>query len=246
YNLTYMKGGMILHLLRWQIGDKAFFDGIRNYLRDPKLAYSYATVDDLKHHFEEMCNCDLSYFFDDWYYGEGYPIYEIYWWQTADNQLFIEINQTNSALENNFFELNIPIKTHSNYTNDSILILNNTEQSQVFIFQLNYKISNLIFDPETWILTRNSVVTKIIKNINDIEVTISPNPATNKININFPIETTVLQYTIYDTLGREFAHKTINKRTDFLTINIRNINSGEYIINIKTLDGFVSKKFIKE
>ena len=245
YNLTYMKGGMLLHLLRGQIGDKAFFEGIRNYLHDPKLAYSYAKINDLKQHFENTCGNDLTYFFDDWYYGEGYPIYKIDWWQTDDNKLFIKINQRHSAGGDNFFELKLPLKIHSDY-GDSLVILNNTKQDEIFIFDENYKISNIIFDPDTWIITRNAVVTQIIKNIDDIDVKITPNPVKNKLQVNLPIETTIKNYVIFDTLGREFANETLNLRTNKLNINVKYINPGIYILNITTTDGFITKKFIKE
>ncbi|MBN2663062.1 MAG: T9SS type A sorting domain-containing protein [Bacteroidales bacterium] len=244
YNLTYMKGGMLLHLLRWQIGDKAFFDGIRNYLHDPKLAYSYATIDDLKKHFENTCNCDLTYFFDDWYYGQGYPIYKIDWWQTNDNKLHIKINQRHSAGEDNFFELKIPVKIYSNYS-DSIIVLNNTKQDEIFMFDENYKISNIIFDPETWIITTNVVVSQIIKNIDDVDVKITPNPVQNKFLIEFPIETTIKNYAIFDTLGKEFANETLNLRTNKLHINVKYLNAGIYILNVTTTDGFITKNFIK-
>ena len=40
--LTYDKGGYLLHMLRWKLGDTLFFQALRNYLNDPVLAYSYA------------------------------------------------------------------------------------------------------------------------------------------------------------------------------------------------------------
>ncbi|MFN3786031.1 MAG: M1 family metallopeptidase, partial [Thiothrix sp.] len=40
--LSYDKGGMLLHMLRWKLGDTHFFQGVRNYLNDPRLAYGYA------------------------------------------------------------------------------------------------------------------------------------------------------------------------------------------------------------
>lgn len=246
YNLTYMKGGMILHLLRWQIGDKAFFDGIRNYLRDPQLAYSYATVDDLKKHFENTCDCDLTYFFEDWYYGEGYPTYNIEWRQTNDKKIHIKINQNHSAGNINFFELKLPLKIQSNF-GDTLIILDNKIQNETFIIDdFAFKVSNIIFDPDKWILTRNSIVTQIIQNFAETEVKVSPNPAKNRLLIEFPIETTVKEYQIYDTLGKEYFTENISKRTNHLNINIKKLNKGNYILYIKTSDGNISKHFIKE
>ena len=45
--LSYSKGAMVLHTLRWTIGDSAFFGGIKNYLNDQNLAYGIAKTNDL-------------------------------------------------------------------------------------------------------------------------------------------------------------------------------------------------------
>ena len=50
--LSYRKGAMILHMLRYKIGDDNFFQGVKNYLADPTLAYSYAKTEDLQRHLE--------------------------------------------------------------------------------------------------------------------------------------------------------------------------------------------------
>ncbi|RZJ30020.1 MAG: M1 family peptidase, partial [Flavobacterium sp.] len=39
--LTYDKGAMVLEMLRWKLGDANFFQGVREYLDDPALAYKY-------------------------------------------------------------------------------------------------------------------------------------------------------------------------------------------------------------
>ncbi len=40
--LTYNKGSMVLHMLRKKLGDEVFFQGVKNYLSHPDLAYAYA------------------------------------------------------------------------------------------------------------------------------------------------------------------------------------------------------------
>ena len=63
YRLSYQKGALLLHMLRWKLGDNDFFQGARNYLQDPDLAYGYATTSDLQRHLEEVSGLDLSVFF---------------------------------------------------------------------------------------------------------------------------------------------------------------------------------------
>ena len=46
--LSYNKGSMVTHMLRWVMGDANFFLALRNYLNDTNLAYAYAQTNDLK------------------------------------------------------------------------------------------------------------------------------------------------------------------------------------------------------
>ncbi len=46
--LSYHKGAYVLHMLRWLMGDQAFFSALRNYLNDPELKYRFATFEDVK------------------------------------------------------------------------------------------------------------------------------------------------------------------------------------------------------
>ena len=46
--LTYDKGSMVTHMLRWVMGDANFFQALRNYLSDSNLAYGYALTNNLK------------------------------------------------------------------------------------------------------------------------------------------------------------------------------------------------------
>ena len=67
--LSYSKGAMILHMLRYKLGDTDFFQAIKNYLADPDLAFSYAVTKDLQNHLETVSGEDLTEFFNDWFYG---------------------------------------------------------------------------------------------------------------------------------------------------------------------------------
>lgn len=68
---TYNKGGAVLHTLREQIGDAAFWRGVNIYLNRHKLGNVEST--DLKAAMEEGSGSDLDWFFDQWVYGLGYP-----------------------------------------------------------------------------------------------------------------------------------------------------------------------------
>lgn len=75
--LSYNKGSMVTHMLRWVMGDTNFFQALQNYLTDPNLSYAYAITSDLQSHVEAVHGSSLNEFFNDWVYNQGYPSYDI-------------------------------------------------------------------------------------------------------------------------------------------------------------------------
>ena len=65
----YDKGAWVLHMLRWEIGDPAFFETLRIYYETFK--YSNASISDFKNVCEEISKKNLDKFFEQWVNGEG-------------------------------------------------------------------------------------------------------------------------------------------------------------------------------
>jgi aminopeptidase N len=72
---TYSKGASVLHMLRHILGDSIFFRSIYTYANDPALKYSTASIGDFKSVCETVSGKDLTYFFQEWIYGESFPEY---------------------------------------------------------------------------------------------------------------------------------------------------------------------------
>jgi aminopeptidase N len=117
--LSYNKASYLLHMLRWKLGDDVFFQSVRNYLADSSLAFGYAHTEDLKRHFEMESGENLDEFFNDWFYGEGYPSYQLEW-TNQGSSVNIKLNQTPSHPSVEFFEMPVPVKV-SGSNADSIL-----------------------------------------------------------------------------------------------------------------------------
>ena len=71
---------------------------------------------------------------------------------------------------------------------------------------------------------------------------IYPNPATDMINISYP--TSIESIEMFDLTGRKILSKTVSEKETQL--NISHLNSGIYILNIKTDEGLGSKRIIKK
>jgi aminopeptidase N len=89
---SYQKGGFVLHMLRRQVGDSAFFGALRNYyatFRD-----GTALSDDLKAAMEQASGQQLGWFFDQWLRRPGYPELEVTWSSDpSSHQVTLEIAQ---------------------------------------------------------------------------------------------------------------------------------------------------------
>ncbi len=72
---TYQKGAIVLHMLRWVLGDEEFFKGL-GYFQN-KYQFSNVESKDLETAFEEAVGRNLTWFFDEWIWGGGHPVFEV-------------------------------------------------------------------------------------------------------------------------------------------------------------------------
>lgn len=88
---SYLKGAWVLHMLRGEIGDEAFFDTLRTYHR--RFMGGVASTADLQAVAEEVSGQDLDWFFDEWVYGRRIPNLALNWRQEADGALNVQVCQ---------------------------------------------------------------------------------------------------------------------------------------------------------
>ena len=92
-NVSYPKGGCILHMLRNYVGDSAFFKSLNLYLNTYK--FSNAEAQQLRLVFEQVTGEDLNWFWNEWYYGAGHPKLDItYNYDDATKTASVMMKQT--------------------------------------------------------------------------------------------------------------------------------------------------------
>lgn len=256
--LSYDKGAYVLRMLQWKLGDSAFFKAINNYLNDPTLAYGYARTNDLKKHLELVSKQDLTEFFKDWFYGQGYPTYKIEYFAgdiiiINPPSITIKITQTQSDPSVSFFEMPIPLRFTGTNGKDTTVVLNNTGNFQTFSIPLkglNY-IKSIEFDPDLWILSKGNLVviktpTQDIDNHNFMKI--SPNPVADELSILYKNESNEsVNIDIINTFGQVvFNEKRITSiGENTLTLSIPQISSGLYFLRMSSTKGQAVKKFMK-
>lgn len=158
--LSYLKGSHLLYMLRWILSDATFFSAVKNYINDPSLAYGYATTAHLKSHLQAASGKDLTYFFDQWFTGQGYPSYQVEWYPIG-NAVQVRLEQTQSHASVNFFQLPVPLLFRNSQTNQQkLVVLDHTVSGQLFSENLGFEATEVIFDPDVWLITRNNTITK--------------------------------------------------------------------------------------
>lgn len=187
--LTYSKGGYVVRMLKWILGDEAFYAAIKDYHSRPELAYGYAKSGDLKNSLLQSTGKDFTEFFNDWIYGQGYPTYQIRWNQTSDDMLRIKVSQTQSHSSVSFFEMPLPIKVNGNGGQVAYLTLDHTTNNQNFANLINFPVSSIQFNYENQIIQRNSTVTKdtsilAVDDSSKDAVKIYPNPVKNQLSVS--------------------------------------------------------------
>jgi aminopeptidase N len=129
---SYNKGGTILHMLRYYLGDDIFFASLKKYLQDNQ--YTAAEVHDLRLAFEEVSGEDLNWFFNQWFFTAGHPNLEITKEYDAPSRTIkVTVQQTQDVKKSTVFKLPFAIDVSlNNKTQRHNVIM--TKQKQTFSF----------------------------------------------------------------------------------------------------------------
>ena len=238
--LSYDKGAMVLNMLRFKLGDVLFFQGIKNYLADPNLAYNYAITTNLQTHLEAVYGSSLQEFFNDWVYKQGYPSYAITAQNVAAGQVKFTINQTQSNSSVSFFEMPLPVRVFGANNQQLDLVLNNTFNGEIILQNVPFVVTSLTFDPNKNIISKNNAVVLNVKNIELETLKLFPNPSSNTLKLSLPNEVILEKATFYNSIGQ-----IVKSSKNETTWNVNDLSNGIYLLDLETNYGVKQLKFIK-
>lgn len=243
--LSYAKGAMILHQLRWVIGDSAWYAAVNSYLTDTSTAYGFATTADLQMQFETASGQNLQWYFDDWFYGEGYPTYTINWSQDSADVATVTVQQAQSHPSVAFFELPLPLY-FKNATTDTLIRVQHSTNGQTFTIPLGFTADSLLFDPDTWIISANNVVNNVPGGRPLIPFSIYPNPANDQLVIQAPVQGEC-NIRIYDAQGKLVMDKnSLFTPQQNTTLFLPGLNPGLYTVVIQQGENTLHSTFIRK
>jgi aminopeptidase N len=157
----YEKGGWVLHMLRFVLGDTNFFNALHSY--GAAHAFGNATTDDVRTAMEAEYGGSLTDFFDQWIYTPYRPTYDvIYETSSREGGYEVDVNlrqtQGHSVLDSAGSQLRnyyiMPVEFTVHYTDDTTetFRVNNTQRDQSFQLLTAKEPEYAVFDEDVLIL----------------------------------------------------------------------------------------------
>lgn len=146
---AYQRGAWVLHMLRIELGDEAFWSGVRAYYEAYK--YANASSDDFIRIMEQTSGRDLSVFDRQWLRTGAIPELNVSW-KAKKKKLQIALEQKQNEL------FSIPVQLEIVYADDTkeLLTVNLTERLQVESLKAKSKVKRVNVDPYARLLYRGN------------------------------------------------------------------------------------------
>ena len=239
--LSYRKGALLLHMIRFELqDDDLFFQVFKDYTQ--QFAGKTATGLDFMNVLNETTGKGFTNFFDIWYFGEGYPIYNIDWEQ-KDGLFEVSSVQKGSAPDvTPFFEMHVPYKLFFEDGSDTTIRFFQTANENFFSVQIEKSIDSIQIDPQRWVLIKVESINGKEEVNAEIKFKIFPNPTHDKLSV-FVKGEKGFEVSITDLSGKEVLNQ--KSKQPIIVLNVYSLQMGTYLINIKTDKGRFSQKFIK-
>jgi hypothetical protein len=153
--LTYRKGCALVHMIRFQMqNDSLFFKTLYDFQQQYKD--SLATGLDFKSVCENISGIGFTDFFNQWYFGEGYPVFSAIWSQEEDTVYLNSIQTTSTSITPLF---KTPIEFKLTYSGGSQTIrLSQLANDTTFKIVIPHEVTGISIDPNNWILNQEGSI----------------------------------------------------------------------------------------
>jgi aminopeptidase N len=104
---SYPKGATVLHMLRFVMGDAAFFRTLSKFLE--QFAFRSADTHDFMTTVKDVTGENLDWFFDEWLMKPGHPVFDVSWsWDGSAKKVRLKVRQVQD-LDKNIPVYKIPV-----------------------------------------------------------------------------------------------------------------------------------------
>ncbi len=253
YAITYAKSACVVHLLRYLLGDEAFFNALYDYATNiVDFKYKSAVTEDFKASFEESTGEELDWFFDQWIYGPNHPEYYNEYTISDNGDGTWDLNFLTSQTQTNagFFKMPIDLRIILMDGTDTTIRIMNDENNQLFTFTFDVEPFKLFFDfTNLMVLKTATTVVGIAENEGSLtSFTLHqnrPNPANHETTITYSvfanIEVNIILYDLYGKKIKSLENKVKEPGIYHLKINTNDLAPGVYFYSMEA-DGISKTK----
>jgi len=241
-NLSYNKGATILHMIRYELqNDSLFFKTLKTYQN--KFGGNTATGLDFKAVLDSISGMDFTDFFNQWYFGEGYPVYDITWVQ-KNGTLYISSSQSTSSSNTPLFINSMDYKIRF-LNGDTTLRLKQTTNLDNYSIPLHNYVTAIEPDPNHWLLKEiTNVRQEIDKPLNKLNFKLITDASSGKFYVHFfNPDAKPITYHLTDLEGR-IIYSGHREKTDF-SITTVNLPNGIYFFTLFDTTENVTEKVMK-
>ena len=247
-NLSYKKGAFLLRMLRRSLGDSIFFKGLRLYQNDTALQYGFAHTSDLQRNLEKASGKDLNYFFQQWFYGKGFPSLHLIWSYNSNNVEAI-FNETTSDSSVSFYKIPVDLMFR-NATQQQTVTIDLSKNNQRFTLPISFTPDTVLIDPSQYLVTYNNIATYInnLPAAAPLTLLLYPNPVRNILHVSTNSdEIKSFQIRVYNTAGVQVMQQSVMLDEDAsFTLAVARLSAGMYYLNVDDGKGNITtQKFIK-
>lgn len=173
-NLSYNKGMALLHMIRFELqDDDLFFGTLSNFL--DAYGNGVSTGLDFKEVLEETSGMDFTNFFDQWYFGYGYPVYTINWEQQGE-VLELRSVQAGSSDLTPLFKMSMEYKIFYSGGDTTVRVFHR-DREENYQFDFSHSIDSIQIDPYNQVLNKVADSEQSsVKKGSDAHISLSPNP----------------------------------------------------------------------
>ncbi|MDF1574277.1 MAG: M1 family aminopeptidase [Bacteroidales bacterium] len=239
YALSYKKGAVLLHMIRFILDDDdLFYRVLRTYLL--RYQNGHATGADFQAVLEEVSELDFSCFFEQWYYGEGYPVFQLFWEQQGDSLLLVSEQIGSASGVTPLFQVPFELDIILNNGQTERFRLMQEHPREEFRIPVEGYVERIVFDPGKQLLKTATVVQKLPEGK---PFRYGPNPVVSLLHIQFPNLSSIDGVRITNLAGQEIYQ--LSRVSNPLTLNLSSLADGPYLLELSTPYDTFQERIVK-
>lgn len=246
----YYKGAWVLNMLRNMVGDSTYFAIFKRYRAD--YAYKNAVTSDFINVVDTVTHRDMNWFFREWIYEAGYPVYTKSYSHSGDS-LTVTIDQVQKNAPIFKMPMQIGVYSGGHMTIENVV---DSLQSQTFMMYFPGQVDSVILDPNDRILARYpgqnvTYVDRPDKNPDTYALLQNfPNPFNGRTQVIYHVPRAgMVSVELYDILGQKVQTLVEGYRTSgthTVALDAARLASGVYFCRLTAPGGQMTTKLVLE